>query len=785
MRRNIFDSIGIGLFFVSALLVFFLSIYVASMMTSIADYMDEDIEQRLLAISRNLASQIEPEEVAELMVPDDMEKPLYGELKQRLINFAEENNVLYAYYYILSPDGSNTLQPVIDNDLTEDSYTLETEPLEMEEAPFIALSGKAATTQFSIYSEGYSGLLSAFAPIFSSDGKSVLAIAGIDITDEQIIAVRNSLRTLSLLLVACILIVVVSGSFNVFLHIRRERQLRERLSQQELLSSISQSFITVENSTRIADELKRMGEFLKATRVHIHPAADHGYDYSWIASEYLTPPSASCLEIARASFPEFLSDTNVISALCCNDAFKDFGSRYKDALAAFGVKSFILVPLYVNSIFWGVLSIEDHAQTRRWSDSDSQLAATVSNIIAGVIAREITEKQRLEALEHAMEASKAKGDFLSQMSHEMRTPMNVIIGMAAILKNSSDVNAYREGIKKIETAATHLLGVINDILDMSKIEANKLILFEEAFDFRAMINDIKNIINFSVESKRQIFTIAIDPALPDYLIGDRQRLAQVITNLLSNAVKFTPNEGRISLTVQPYEPEEPDGLKFSFLLSVKDTGIGITAEQMPRLFHSFEQADKSTSRKFGGTGLGLSISKHIVELMGGKIWAKSELGQGSEFSFSLALRRGEAPGRENSKNLLPEAYDFSSFRALVAEDIEINREILLALLNPTGLQIDCAENGRRAVDMFAAKEGGYHIIFMDIQMPEMDGYEATRHIRALDLPDAKTVPIIAMTANVFKEDVNNALASGMNAHLVKPVIIDDIMRKLVEYLPPR
>jgi signal transduction histidine kinase/CheY-like chemotaxis protein len=436
------------------------------------------------------------------------------------------------------------------------------------------------------------------------------------------------------------------------------------------------------------------------------------------------------------------------------------------------------------------LSIEDHFQARSWTDSDAQLAAIVSNIIAGVVAREITEKQRLEALEHAMEASKAKGDFLSQMSHEMRTPMNVIIGMATILKKSSDINAYQEGIKKIETAATHLLGVINDILDMSKIEANKLVLFEEAFDFREMINDVKNIINFNIENKKQIFTIYINPALPNYLIGDRQRLAQVITNLLSNAVKFTPDEGCISLTVQPYEPEDPgpadaDKLECSFLLSIKDTGIGITKEQMSRLFHSFEQADKSTSRKFGGTGLGLAISKHIVELMGGKIWATSEPGKGSDFSFALTLRRGNTPNIdiEKDKVFLPEAYDFSAFRALVAEDIEINREIFLALLSPTGLQIDYAENGRQAVEMFADKKGGgYNIIFMDIQMPEMDGYEATRHIRASNLPDAKTIPIIAMTANVFKEDVDNALASGMNAHLVKPIIINDIMRKLVEYL---
>ncbi|MDR1217168.1 MAG: hypothetical protein LBJ99_01125, partial [Oscillospiraceae bacterium] len=232
LHRKTLDKAGIGMFLISALLMLLLSIFTASMIRSVSEYMDEDIKQRLLAVSRNLASQLEPEEVAQLRAPGDMDKPLYMEVKDRIIAFADENAVLYAYYYIpvISKSGGELMfQPVCDNDVTEDSYTLTSELLAIEDAPLEALKGTAATTKFSIYSAGFNGLLSAFAPVYSRDGGSVVAIAGIDITDEQIISVRRLLRTISVVLIACVAVVVVSGCFNVFLHVRRERQLRQAL----------------------------------------------------------------------------------------------------------------------------------------------------------------------------------------------------------------------------------------------------------------------------------------------------------------------------------------------------------------------------------------------------------------------------------------------------------------------------------------------------------------------------------------------------------------------------
>jgi signal transduction histidine kinase/CheY-like chemotaxis protein len=409
--------------------------------------------------------------------------------------------------------------------------------------------------------------------------------------------------------------------------------------------------------------------------------------------------------------------------------------------------------------------------------ADSVISITIAAIFIGLVTKGVSMLYIREQTK-AEVASKAKGDFLAQMSHEMRTPMNAIIGMTSIISATDDIEQHRDGIKKIETASTHLLGVINDILDMSKIEANKLELFEESFDFKKMIEGITTFMNFDIENKHLDFLVDIDPSIPKYLIGDKLRLTQVITNLLSNAIKFTPTEGKVSLTA---ELTEEKNRLCSIRVTVSDTGIGITAEQLSRLFTSFEQADNSTSRKFGGTGLGLAISKRIIELMRGSIQAQSAPGQGSTFTVDFSIPAGEAPA-DTDQEQSESSRDFSGKTILIAEDIDINREIITTLLAPTGLSADCAANGTEAVRLFSENPGGYDLIFMDIQMPEMDGYEATRTIRSSNAKNAKTIPIIAMTANVFKEDIDNAMAAGMNDHLSKPIDLNDVLAKLSKYL---
>ncbi|MCL2638708.1 MAG: response regulator [Oscillospiraceae bacterium] len=399
--------------------------------------------------------------------------------------------------------------------------------------------------------------------------------------------------------------------------------------------------------------------------------------------------------------------------------------------------------------------------------------------------------QLTKSREEAQAASKAKSEFLANMSHEIRTPMNAIFGMTAIGKKAKDIDKKDFSFDKIEEASSHLLGIINDILDIAKIEANKMEIATVEFDFKDMINKILTVTNVSSDEKKQIVTVNVDEKIPAAVIGDDKRLTQVITNLLSNAIKFTDEGGKIGLNVSI----EGNTEKYCELrVEVTDSGIGISPENLEKLFDAFEQAESGTTRVYGGTGLGLAISKSIVEAMGGQIWAESDLGSGTKFTFiirvahSMAHSADEAPSQaEESKaedNNAAEVQNatLEGKRLLIVEDMASNRFVLISLLEDSGLIIDCAVNGKEALDMFTADPDKYDIIFMDIRMPIMDGHEATRKIRALDVPKAKKIPIIAVTANVFTEDIKKCLEAGMDGHLRKPVEIDGVMEVLEKYL---
>ncbi|GHV87557.1 hypothetical protein AGMMS50255_8530 [Spirochaetia bacterium] len=626
IRKKIYDNLGVILFSFAALLVLVISINASILVNFISSYLEESIDERLLASSRSLSKIVTAEELDELRVPADMEKPLFTDIRNRLIKFADDHHVLYAYYFRV--DADNALQYIVDNDTDPETFVnLASPPRPVEEKEILLLMRKrqALTTALGAYSPDYKGLLTSFAPVFDAWG-SITAVAGIDIPDEKLIQAHNRSGVFAVVLLGSMAFVIASGFFSFFIYRRKD-------------------------------------------------------------------------------------------------------------------------------------------------------------------------EERNAALKQAEKASKAKSDFLANMSHEMRTPMNAIIGMTAIGKAAENIEKKEYCLDKIEEASTHLLGLINDILDMSKIEANKYELSFTEFNFEKMIRKVIDVINFRVEEKGQVLGITVDKNIPPVLIGDDQRLAQVITNLLSNAVKFTPDQGAIELDA--CAEGIADGT-CTIRVKVIDSGIGISAEDQGRLFSSFEQADSSTSRKFGGTGLGLAISKRIVDMMGGVISVESEPGKGSVFSFTVPVKMGKTAsdspggdrsgadknsgGKETAAVVLP-ADNFSGYRILLAEDVEINREIVCSLLEPLGLLVECAENGALAVRRFTASPDAFDMIFMDIQMPEMDGFEAAHAIRNSAAPNAKTIPIIAMTANVFKEDIEKCLEAGMDGHVGKPLDIEDVLAQLRKYLP--
>jgi signal transduction histidine kinase/CheY-like chemotaxis protein len=418
------------------------------------------------------------------------------------------------------------------------------------------------------------------------------------------------------------------------------------------------------------------------------------------------------------------------------------------------------------------------------------LLITVLALLLIMLYRRHNSARRLQALVHqrtrelevqtevAQQASKAKGDFLSNMSHEIRTPLNAIIGMAQISRQVAGVpEKARKANNSIIAASDHLLGVLNDILDMAKIESGKFTLVTEPFALLVAMREVEEIFTQRCTEKHIGFVATFDEGVDTGVEGDKLRLKQVLINLLGNAVKFTDAHGHVSFTVQTVRESDRD---ITLEFAVQDTGIGMTEEQCSRLFTPFSQTEDSISVRYGGTGLGLAISQTMVQKMGGEIKVQSRLGEGSRFFFVATFAKAQLPQLPEYARETP---DFEGRRLLLAEDVEVNRVILRELLADSGVLLEDAENGREAVERFEASPVGYYdAVLMDIQMPLMNGHEAARAIRQLPREDALTVPIIAMTANAFNEDVEKALASGMNRHLAKPVDVAIVYSTLHEFL---
>ena len=377
-----------------------------------------------------------------------------------------------------------------------------------------------------------------------------------------------------------------------------------------------------------------------------------------------------------------------------------------------------------------------------------------------------------DAFQVAQEANRSKSSFLANMSHDIRTPMNAIVGITSLIRHDAgDKGKVIEYADKIDTSSQHLLGILNEVLDMSKIEAGKTVFKYSDFSIPDFIQELDTIFRSQIYEKKQTLTITKENIRHEWVNGDQVHLMQIFSNLLSNAIKYTQEGGEIQLLAEECESNSSVYAKYRFL--VCDNGMGMSADFKERIFDAFTRAENSLTNKIQGTGLGMAITKNLVDLMGGTIDVESEPGQGSCFEVFMDLKIAEERSASPASQAETEEQDgniLKGMRFLCAEDNELNAEILTELLKIEGAECIICENGKRVLETFEQSvPGDYDMILMDVQMPVMNGYEATKAIRRSSHELAKTIPIIAMTANAFSEDIQHSLAAGMNAHISKPV----------------
>lgn len=607
MKARVKTQSVLLLFFVSSIVVLVVSVAASRLMISSAQMIADSTEREMTALSEAVSTMASGEALDAFQAPADMETAAYRALREQLHAFAERADILYAYYMRLDPD-TDQMQFIVDNVLDPSAGIqdgLDSPQVPREAGSDLALTGIAHTEELGTYSVGWDGLLTAWAPVYYSDGSLSNMVAGVDKVDVNIQAARRNTYMFSIVLLVAMVIVLSS--------------------------------------------------------------------------------CITCLLLYQKK--------------------------------------------------------ADQANT----------------------------------------ASEAKSSFLSRMSHEMRTPMNAIIGLSRMALASDDLQEVRGYLGNIEVSSEHLRHVIDDVLDISRIESGKLVLDIIPVNVREAMDRLARIIRPQAEAKRQVFLVHTAEDVPQEIYCDATRLQQVLVNLLGNAVKFTPEGGTVRLTLLMVDRQDGRA-KLSW--RIQDNGIGISEEQLARIFTPFEQADVSTTRQYGGSGLGLAIAQKLTTTMGGDLRVQSEVGKGSDFTVDFWLNVAEQPvaAAKDAGAAADAPLDLTSRHILLVEDAEMNRMIAANLFEGFGATVAEAVNGQEGVDMFAANPGLYDMVFMDIQMPVMDGYAAAQAIRAMGGQGGR-VPIVAMTANVFKEDVEKAIAAGMNGHVGKPFDVAMIEAAIRQNLP--
>lgn len=464
--------------------------------------------------------------------------------------------------------------------------------------------------------------------------------------------------------------------------------------------------------------------------------------------------------------------------------FSQMGPALRAELTSYFTES----PLTTNKvlefeIFNPVLKSMVNLVTRIYPIYNKQTLTHYILSVSDVTNEKQTQQALRDALVNAQQANEAKKEFLSHMSHEIRTPLNAINGMAQIaMKSLEDLQKVEDCLYMISDSSQKLVSIVNNILDMSKIDSNKLILNQEAFLLDHMLFELSDFINSQAEQNRLKFSLIMKPITHNHLIGDSLRLSQVIYNCISNSLKFTPSGGVIRLEA---EEKEVYGNKVLICFTITDTGKGMSEDYIQRLFVPFEQEDSSIACKYGGTGLGMSITKNLVTLMSGDIHVSSKLGEGTSIAIQIPFDIYEAdslpPQKEMNANY--SEYNLMACNVLVVDDNEVNTRVICELLKYGRIKVDTADCGREALRLFEASAPGYYqIIFLDIQMPDMNGYETAHKIRSSGHPDASRIKIVAMSADSYAEDVSRSLTSGMNYHIAKPINIDQLYQLISKIL---
>ena len=778
------------------------------------------INERMLDIVNTAAAMLDGD-VLERLTAGDKDTPEYQEVLTTLRRFLDNIELDYIYYVRDMGDGSFTFgidpDPVSPGEFGS--------PVVYTDALHKASLGTPSVDE-TPYEDTWGRFYSAFSPVFNSGGR-VAAIVTADFNADWYEAQIGQIQTT--VITGCILFLVLSLILAFLLAEQYGRQMDSvRKSLGELskdLDSLTEDYAGKSGSTEAAEPSDPDEGDIKALEKHVSELRKNLRDYishastqansmiTAMASDYrcvyyanldtddavcyrgdphdpeqtpvgehfpylarLTWYAENCVtEMYREGFLTFVNPDNVRSRLATEPIIayrylaKREGREYYEMIRMAGV--------------------------RRAEDRDDHIVHAVGFGLTEIDAemRESMAKNEAlaEALTVAEDASRAKTAFLSNMSHEIRTPMNAIIGLDTLALHDAGLSEQtRDYLEKIGASARHLLGLINDILDMSRIESGRVILHKEEFSLGAVLEEINTMVMSQCSDKGLHYECRVLSEMDDWYVGDATKLKEVLINILSNAIKFTEAPGSVTMTVRRTAQFEDQS---TLCFRVQDTGIGMDQEFLPKIFDPFSQEDGSTKNKYGSTGLGMAITKNIVEMMNGTISVESEKGVGTVFTVFVTLKNSEheeaapaaAPGQETASASGGDEQrpTLAGRRILLAEDIEINAEIMMDVLSMEEIEADHAENGRVAVEMFSASTpGSYSAILMDIRMPEMDGLEAAAAIRALDRPDAKKIPIIALTANAFDEDVQRSLQAGMNAHLSKPVEPDHLYRTLEDLI---